>query len=190
MQIYRFSGNRWNLEWQAVPSIVAEDVAITQVNPTAALFISEPHVIEHEGSIIHLNHWPVYDIIGVRINGARINNDQWCWHRKDGWVSVGGLKMDDVVEVEYAFIPTPDLFIANWDPDHGNLLFVNKGSIGVRDKLYSEANLFLITDINEAKDMVLYDLSGRKIVNPKSGYYWLRNAVNSGYTKVLVLPSK
>jgi hypothetical protein len=46
----------------------------------------------------------------------------------------------------------------------------------------------LISDINEAKKLELFDVTGKKVTEPKSGYYWSK--ANGNISKVLVMLKK
>ena len=71
---------------------------------------------------------PVRSIGEVRVNGAPLPREQWCYGRQEGWLSLGDAPATGAgIEVDYTYSTDLDLAQTDWLDSRPNILLRNDG---------------------------------------------------------------
>jgi hypothetical protein len=188
--IYNTIENNWSNSWTSNSSIVAEDIAIGDINNTNTLTSIMRQGIRANTGLVYVGvNQALTGINTIKVNDIVITNSDWCEFENHHWVSIKDLQRGDLVEIEYSYCLNPDFIVSNWDPAMGSLIFLNKDKHGIKDNLPKQPNLLLITEKAQLKDIQLFDINGRQIKEPIAGIYFLHQSKNINQ-KVLYLPKR
>ena len=69
----------------------------------------------------------------ITVDGTLVPADSWCWDPLAGWASFASPPPAGLSNVgfHYRYSYNPDLAVTNWDPSHGNHLFLNTAPSGI-----------------------------------------------------------
>jgi len=119
------SGFADNPTWNSGDTSVVEKIVFGDVGPT----LFEENFIEQyppdgDRRLFYLPHQPIQKILSVTRDEVELNPSQYTFSRELGWISVY-LAPTMSIEVEYAYSPSLDMVVSNWDDHIGNYLYYN-----------------------------------------------------------------
>ncbi|MCX6841482.1 MAG: hypothetical protein NTX53_04250, partial [candidate division WOR-3 bacterium] len=125
-----------------------------------------------------LHRRPLQSLDSVRVGGTRVPVAGYCLDLLAGWVSFASAPPSGTANVVffYHYSANPDLAVTNWDPSHGNYVFLNTTAAGVaaqREKLETgrltawpnpfRTAVRLLIAARSASDVRIVDASGRLV---------------------------
>ena len=105
---------------------------------------------------------PVQFLDSVCIGGVRVPVAGFCYDLLGGWVSLASAPPAGAGNVVffYRYSMAPDLAVTNWDPSHGNHLFLNTAPVGVAEAFEPRAEPCITARPNPTVGLTTITLSG------------------------------
>jgi hypothetical protein len=123
--------------WSWIPSnpndLVCEAVVWGDINGEHTGSVAQTFDGDGQRKLFNLHYRPVLSMDSVRVNGVRVPSAGFCCDPVAGWFSFAAAPPagTDNVVCYYRYSAYPDLAVTNWDPSHGNHLFVNTTGVAV-----------------------------------------------------------
>lgn len=176
-------------DWSWSPSpalnLVCEQVVWGEVDNDNWKEIKESFGNVTAGNVVYPSHFPMLDLIEVRVDETALTPPDYKWNPADGWIQVN---KSGELEITYRYSQFPDLAVTNWDMSHGNYLFLNlaEDTVDAIAQLPDENQLEVTLDKNFLRQgeclklvcegplkidkAVLFDVVGRQIQAKNIGY--------------------
>lgn len=74
------------------------------------------------GRTYYVDHAPIHELLGVRVDGATLAASQYSYDLEDGWIALGATPLSSV-EIDYRWSDSLDLAVTSWDSSIGNLVY-------------------------------------------------------------------
>ncbi len=166
--------------WSWKPSnpqdIVCEQFIWTEINGDNWKEARENFQVS-AGKVIYTSHFPLLDIIEVKINNQLASSQDYLWNPADGWIQ---FNQSGNAEIHYRYSQYPDLLLTNWQRNRGNFAFHNllADSNSIAETHYDVADISLAKTLipkgkaielsfsipnEELMTIALFDVSGRKL---------------------------
>jgi len=150
--------------WNPTPpdSLVCETVVWGDLANSHLSSVNEACDGDGQRKLFNLHRRPVQFLDSVRVDGARVPAAGFCSDPLMGWVSFASAPPSGVANVVffYRYSMARDLAVTNWDPSHGNHLFLNTTPAGVSGPPAPFVALRLEAYPNPAAGLMRIALSG------------------------------
>jgi hypothetical protein len=128
--------------------------------------------------LFNLHQRPVQFLDSVWVDGARVPAAGFCSDPLIGWVSFASAPPSGTANVVffYRYSANPDLAVTNWDPSHGNHVFLNTTPAGIaehREKLVAtrlsawpnpfRTAISLQLTASSPDEVAIFDAAGRRV---------------------------
>ena len=110
--------------WSSAPSSVIEKIVFGDMDGHDLRQVNEI-LPSTGGSLFHLAHRPIQEVLEVRRDGAVLGAGDYHLDRDDGWITTA-LPPAVSLEVDYLWSAAPDMAVSNWDSTVGNFLYYNR----------------------------------------------------------------
>ncbi len=102
--------------WTSSPEYesVVENIAFTDLDNSHQELRSRSFSGDGQRKLFYLDDRHLQGLAGVMADGVELSPQDYCYHRKNGWVSLANAAIGDVV-VRYRVSPRRDMAVANWD---------------------------------------------------------------------------
>jgi hypothetical protein len=103
-----------NPVWQADVATVVEELAWVDVDGDGVEAMADTFYTGGTRKLFYTKHHPLFSLDSVLVDGALLNDDDYCYDLVSGWLSLGQEPSDSAV-VYYKYSFTNDLTSSNWD---------------------------------------------------------------------------
>jgi hypothetical protein len=121
--------------WSPTPpdSLVCEAVVWGDLANLHLSSVTESYSGDGTRKLFNIHRRPLQALDSVYVDGAKVPVAGYCFDLLGGWVSVASAPPSGTANVVffYRYSVNPDLAVTNWDPSHGNYVFLNTTPVGI-----------------------------------------------------------
>jgi hypothetical protein len=119
--------------WSDPDYLVCEAVVWGDITNSHLSSVNEAYDGDGQRKLFNLHRRPLQSLDSVYVDGMRVSTSGFCFDLLGGWAGFASAPPAGTANVVffYRYSTAPDLAVTNWDPSHGNYVFLNTTSAGV-----------------------------------------------------------
>jgi hypothetical protein len=107
---------------------VIENITFADVDNGHTVTQAKTFTVDERRQLFYLGERHLQGIDAVEVDGALLSGADFCYHRKNGWVSLASAPLDSVT-IHFRYSPRKDMAVSNWDGS--TYLFTNTHVTGI-----------------------------------------------------------
>jgi len=117
-------------DWSSSPAFesVIENIAFADLDNEGQVSRSRTFPATGQRKLFYLGDRHLQGVDSVVVDGRELSTQEYCYHRKNGWISLATAPLTQVV-VHYLVSPARDMAVSNWDG--ATYVFLNTTITGV-----------------------------------------------------------